>query len=94
MGKRICAEEIMVRKRCPGMDPAFFKLDDIQLHSCLECDNELEFWKDDVRLTCPKCDHVNFNPTIGNPCLAWCKEAAKCIGNDDIKKWLAENKDK
>ena len=77
----------MPKKRCPGMDPAYFKPDDIQLRKCLECGHELEFWKDDVRLVCPGCGHVNFNPNLGNTCLTWCKEAARCIGNDDITEW-------
>ena len=70
------------------MNPKFFKLEDVKLHKCIECGAELEFWKDDVRLTCPECGQVNFNPNLGNTCLVWCKQAAECLGRDDINEWL------
>ncbi len=81
----------MPTKKCPGMDPAFFKFEDIKIHNCLECQRKLEFWKDDVSITCPDCGHKNFNPNLGNTCLSWCKEAAKCVGNEDINDWLARH---
>ena len=81
-------------KKCPGMDPAFFKPNDIQIHKCLVCGQDLEFWKDDVKLCCNHCGHHNFNPNLGNTCLIWCKEAARCVGNDDIVEWLKKNKGK
>ena len=79
-------------KKCPGMDPSFFKIEDIQNHNCIKCGNEIEFWKDDIRLNCPNCGQENFNPNLGNTCLVWCKEAAKCVGNEDINLWLAKHK--
>jgi len=78
----------MAKMRCPGMNPQYFKSEDIQEHACLECGEALEFWKDDVRLTCPTCGQINFNPNLGSTCLAWCKQAAQCVGNDDIYEWL------
>ncbi len=84
----------MTIKKCPGMNPAFFKPEDIKIHKCINCKHELEFWKDDVALTCRKCGHKNFNPNLGKTCLTWCKQAAKCIGNEDIKIWLAKNTQK
>ncbi|MBC8184381.1 hypothetical protein H8E88_25075 [candidate division KSB1 bacterium] len=81
----------MAIKKCPGMDPAYFKPEDIQMHRCLECGQELEFWKDDVKLKCAHCGQNNFNPNLGNTCLVWCKEAAKCVGNDDINEWIEKH---
>ena len=83
---------MMAVKKCPGMDPAYFKPADFQLHHCLVCGQELEFWKDDVKLKCTHCGQENFNPNLGNTCLVWCKEAAKCLGNEDINEWLIKNK--
>lgn len=85
--------ETMARKRCPGMDPAGFGPEDIRLRACLACGEEQEFWRDDVKLTCPSCGHVNFNPDIGSTCLVWCKSAAQCLGNEDVKDWLARKLD-
>jgi hypothetical protein len=77
----------MPRLRCPGMDPAYFKPEDIQMHPCIECGEEIEFWKDDVKLKCPHCRQINFNPALGNSCLVYCKKAEQCLGNNDIKEW-------
>lgn len=81
----------MAKLRCPGMDPARFKPEDIKYRQCINCSAEIEFWKDDVKLPCPECKQVNFNPDIGNTCLSWCKEAEKCLGNSDIKEWIEKN---
>lgn len=84
----------MAKLRCPGMGPAHFKPDDIKFRQCVHCRTEIEFWKDDVKLICSACKQVNFNPDIGNTCLAWCKEAEKCLGNSDIKDWIKKNESK
>lgn len=77
----------MTALRCPGMDRANFKPDDVKLRECLKCGEEMEFWKDDVRLACGACGHANFNPDVGNTCLAWCEQAEDCIGSSDILEW-------
>ena len=82
-----------MRLRCPGMDPAYFKPEDIRLHRCIECGREIEFWKDDVKIECPFCSRVNFNPDLGNSCLTYCKKADQCLGNNDLKEWLAHHGD-
>jgi predicted RNA-binding Zn-ribbon protein involved in translation (DUF1610 family) len=81
----------MTTKKCPGMDPAYFKPEDIKVHKCLSCNQDLEFWKDDVKIKCSQCGHYNFNPNLGNTCLVWCREAAKCVGNNDIDEWISIN---
>ena len=83
-----------MRKRCPGMDPAYFKPEDISSQKCTVCGNEIEFWKDDVFLVCSACGARNTNARVQNTCLAWCKEAAVCVGNKDINEWLLEQKSK
>ncbi len=83
-----------MKKRCPGMDPAFFKIEDISRQKCINCSNDLEFWKDDIFLTCPGCGTRNTNALVQNTCLAWCKEAASCLGNTDINEWLRTHGDK
>jgi predicted RNA-binding Zn-ribbon protein involved in translation (DUF1610 family) len=83
-----------VKRRCPGMDPAYFKLEDISSQKCTECGGDIEFWKDDVFLICPACGVRNTNARVQNTCLAWCKEATKCVGNKDIDEWLRLQKSK
>jgi DNA-directed RNA polymerase subunit RPC12/RpoP len=73
--------------KCPGMDPNFWKPSDITENRCPQCGNPVEFWKDDVKRSCPGCGKILFNPGIGDCCLAWCEKAAECIGNRDIEEW-------
>jgi predicted RNA-binding Zn-ribbon protein involved in translation (DUF1610 family) len=73
------------------MDPAFFKLDDINEQQCVSCGYAIEFWKDDIFLPCPSCNTRNVNARVGSTCLAWCKEAQKCVGNKGISEWLKEH---
>lgn len=84
----------MGRFQCPGMNPAHFKPGDIQLHNCIHCGVEIEFWKDDIKIRCAACGQVNFNPNLGNTCLVWCKSAAACVGNADIYDWIKHNAQK
>ena len=77
-----------MKKRCPGMDPAYFKPGDIRLQKCNACGTDIEFWKDDVFLVCPGCGARNTNAGVQNTCLSWCKEASACIGTRDIDEWL------
>ncbi len=84
----------MAMHQCPGMNPGYFKPEDIKIHKCINCKKEIEFWKDDIKLACPNCGQVNFNPNLGNTCLVWCKEASKCIGKEvDVKEWIEKHKD-
>jgi hypothetical protein len=75
------------RKRCPGMDPAHFRPEDIALVACVKCRAEIEFWKSDVKLACSTCGTVNVNPNVANTCLSWCDKAAECVGSMDIEEW-------
>jgi hypothetical protein len=39
----------------------------------------IEFFKDDLRRTCPSCGAKTVNPKNDLACAAWCKEAAACL---------------
>jgi hypothetical protein len=80
----------MSNLRCPGMDPAFFKPEDIRMLACPRCGAEQEFWKDDVYQTCAQCGRRNLNPMLKNSCAAWCAKAAECLGNEDIRSAMAK----
>ena len=84
----------MAMHKCPGMSPRFFKHSDVKERNCIHCNKTIEFWKDDIRVTCHSCGKVNFNPHLGNTCLVWCKSAAQCLGSDDIKEWKEKQKGK
>jgi DNA-directed RNA polymerase subunit RPC12/RpoP len=73
--------------KCPGMDPACWKLSDIVEYRCTACGAAIEFWKDDVKRQCNACGKFMFNPKVGDTCLSWCEKAPECLGNSDIKEW-------
>ncbi|HPN84854.1 MAG TPA: hypothetical protein PK821_05900 [Victivallales bacterium] len=68
------------RPRCPGQDMRFWKPEDIFIMKCLDCGNEIEFWKDEAFLCCRKCGKENKNPRIDLGCAKWCKFADQCLG--------------
>jgi predicted RNA-binding Zn-ribbon protein involved in translation (DUF1610 family) len=80
-----------MKRRCPGMDPAYFRPEDIRMQKCIRCNADLEFWKDDIFLTCPGCGTRNTNARIDMTCLSWCREAASCLGSDDIDEWIRKH---
>ena len=66
--------------KCPGQDQRYWKPDDIFEINCLECGTLIEFWKDDLKLECPKCKKIIPNPKFDLSCAEWCKYAKECLG--------------
>lgn len=56
-----------------------------------ECKTVVEFWKDDVKVSCPNCGKEMFNPNLGNYCLSWCDKAVECLGDSSIEEWKKRN---
>jgi hypothetical protein len=73
--------------KCPGMDRQNWKPEDLIECACRGCGEKMEFWKDDIKKSCRKCNKIMFNPNLGNTCLSWCDKAEDCIGNKDIAEW-------
>jgi hypothetical protein len=78
-----------MKKQCPGMDPANWKFEDISIRKCPGCSSEIEFWKDDVKLTCQSCGLNVFNPALHKSCLSWCPRAGECISDASVDEWIA-----
>jgi len=66
--------------RCPGQDKRFWRPEDIFEVRCPFCDKRIEFWKDDVRITCERCGNDVPNPRLNLSCAKWCKFAEQCVG--------------
>ena len=66
--------------RCPGQDRSFWRLEDLSEAPCPHCGERVEFMKDDLSRTCPKCGTRFGDPTKDPGCLQWCKTAEKCLG--------------
>lgn len=64
--------------RCPGMNPNFWKPEDITEIQCKVCKEQIEFWKDDIKRECPKCKRVMVNPNLEKICMSWCDKAKEC----------------
>ena len=69
----------MALNRCPGQDRRFWKPGDIFDAQCPHCGEEIEFWKDDVRVSCTQCGKVAVNPRLNLACAQWCKWAEQCL---------------
>lgn len=74
--------------RCPGQDRRFWKIEDIFNEPCPYCGNILEFWKDDVSLSCSKCGKIIRNKKVNLDCALWCKSAKECLGEDVVENKL------
>lgn len=70
----------MIYKKCPGTDPRYLK---IELKKCPYCGYEIEFFSDEIKVKCPKCNKDVFRGEVPS-CITWCKYAAECIGKE---KW-------
>ena len=53
--------------------------DDIFEISCPHCGDEMEFFKDEPRLTCRSCRRPVRNPKVDLGCAKWCKFAEQCL---------------
>jgi uncharacterized CHY-type Zn-finger protein len=66
--------------RCPGQDLRQWTPDDIYDVICPHCRNDIEFFKDEPALTCPKCKQRVRNPKLNIGCAEWCQYADDCLG--------------
>jgi hypothetical protein len=66
--------------KCPGQDMQYWDSDAIFEVSCPECDQQVEFYKDDTTRKCGHCGHRFVNPQMDFGCAAYCKYAEQCLG--------------
>ena len=66
--------------RCPGQDQRFWKPDDIFEVKCPACGGAVEFFKDEPKLKCRRCEQMVVNPKIDLGCAQWCQYAEQCLG--------------
>jgi hypothetical protein len=72
--------------KCPGQDTRYWKKEDIFEVRCPVCHTSAEFFKDDVRRRCNKCNSWVPNPKLDLGCIEWCNYAEECVGKGYIKK--------
>jgi endogenous inhibitor of DNA gyrase (YacG/DUF329 family) len=66
--------------KCPGQDMQSWGADAIFDVPCPECGVAVEFFKDEVKRSCPECGRRVFNDRIDLGCAEWCPQAAACVG--------------
>lgn len=71
--------------RCPGQDQRFWKPEDIFEVKCLNCGEQIEFFKDEPKLKCRRCGQMVINPKIDLGCAEWCQYAKQCPGSSAVK---------
>ncbi|HID11250.1 MAG TPA: hypothetical protein EYP17_08125 [Candidatus Latescibacteria bacterium] len=65
---------------CPGQSRQFWRSEDIYDVPCPCCGGQVEFFKVDVKRTCPHCGEVVSNPKLDLSCAEWCRQAEACLG--------------
>ncbi|MBS3779850.1 MAG: hypothetical protein KGY41_05615 [Desulfovermiculus sp.] len=73
--------------KCPGQDSRFWKDDAVYEARCPQCNESVEFFKDDTARKCPNCGHRFVNPEMDFGCAAYCQFAEQCLGAlpDEVK---------
>jgi len=66
--------------KCPGQDMQYWDSDAIFEVRCPECEQQVEFYKDDTTRKCGHCGHRFVNPKMDFGCAAYCKYAEQCLG--------------
>lgn len=67
--------------KCAGQDKRFWEFDSIFEVQCPKCGQTIEFFKDDVDLTCKRCGARVLNPKMDFGCATYCKYARECLGS-------------
>lgn len=65
--------------RCPGQDMRNWGPDAIFDVTCPSCSAAVEFFKDEVKRTCPSCGRRVVNDRMDLGCAEWCPAAADCL---------------
>jgi len=68
--------------RCPGQDLRNLK---VSYHPCPNCRHPVEFFSDELRRRCPKCNTM-LNQEQTPSCIQWCKAAKDCLGPELFQK--------
>jgi len=72
--------------KCPGQDTRYWKPGDIFEIKCPSCGTFIEFFKDDAKRKCKKCNKWIPNPKLDFGCLEWCEYMEQCVGPKLVKK--------
>lgn len=70
---------VLLANKCPGQDSRYWKPEDVFNVPCPVCGEEVEFFKDDLKRTCPNCGYRFENPRLNLGCLEWCPHADECL---------------
>ncbi len=67
--------------QCPGQDSRYWKPGAIFEVKCPNCEEPVEFFKDDTSRRCKNCGHKFVNPHMDFGCAAYCQFAEQCLGS-------------
>ena len=66
--------------KCPGQDSRYWKPGSIFEVKCPQCEQPVEFFKDDTTRICGRCGRRFANPKMDFGCASYCQFAEQCIG--------------
>jgi hypothetical protein len=58
---------------------------------CPQCGSDIELFSIDPYLPCPKCGFLAYNDI--QSCLAWCKYARECVGDEIYEQFMGKKAD-
>ena len=67
-------------EQCPGQSTMFWRPEDVHEKPCPHCGYLIEFFKIDLKRSCPQCHREVLNPKANFSCAEWCKHAEECLG--------------
>jgi hypothetical protein len=69
-----------------------WQFDSIYDVECKSCGYMVEFFKDETKRKCPKCQEVVLNDRIDLGCAKWCPYAESCLGPEQYKNFELSEK--
>ncbi|MFH1768296.1 MAG: phosphohydrolase [Candidatus Omnitrophota bacterium] len=70
--------------RCPGQDGRNLGAEVI---SCGNCHEAVEFFSDEIRRYCPRCQSVIYRERAFS-CLEWCSYGESCVGKESYSRYF------
>ena len=67
--------------QCPGQDSRYWDGEAVFEAKCPNCDNIVEFFKDDSTRKCSNCGNKMINPNMDLGCASYCPYAEQCLGS-------------
>jgi hypothetical protein len=84
-------EKEMLDGNCPGA-ANIWGTPTLKIKKCPVCGGEVEVFSNDVKVNCERCGFTVYNDL--QSCIAWCKYAKECVGEELYNQIMTEKEKK